>query len=168
MDVIDSITSIQHIIITLAFPAGPFSFSSLSSVSPLLLRSSALTLRSRWDTCQKATQPHAANSWARHTQFTAGGKDMLLCEYKAPCVSHSVLSDIKIYKGLVLLQNTKVLKEQWWDSPCSHCSLDSWEPSCIWPASLLTSPPSAIWSSKRRALRWSSLEHSWSGDSARK
>lgn len=114
MDIIDSITSIQHIVITLAFPAGPFSFSSLSSVSPLLLRSSALTLRSRWDTCQKATQPHAANSWARHTQFTAGGKDMLLCENKAPCVSHSVLSDIKIYKGLVLLQNTKVLKEQWW------------------------------------------------------
>lgn len=57
-------------LITLALLDGPFSFSSLSSVSPLLLRSSALTLRSRWDTCQKATQPHRANSWARHTQFT--------------------------------------------------------------------------------------------------
>lgn len=61
-------------LITLALLDGPFSFSSLSSVSPRLLRSSALTLRSRWDTCQKATQPHRANNWARHTQFTAGEK----------------------------------------------------------------------------------------------
>lgn len=61
-------------LITLALLDGPFSFSSLSSVSPRLLRSSTLTLRSRWDTCQKATQPHRANNWARHTQFTAGGK----------------------------------------------------------------------------------------------
>lgn len=56
---------------TLVLLDGPFSFSSLSSVSPRLRRSSLLTLRSRWDTCQKATQPHRANSWARHTQFTA-------------------------------------------------------------------------------------------------
>lgn len=34
-------------LITLALPDGPFSFSSLSSVSPRRLRSSALTLRSR-------------------------------------------------------------------------------------------------------------------------
>lgn len=55
-----------------------------------------------------------------------------------------------------------------WHSPCSPCSPDSWDPSCVWPASLLISPPSEIWSSKRRELRWSSREHSWSGDSARK
>lgn len=61
-------------LITLALPDGPFSFSSLSSVSPRRLRSSALTLRSRWDTCQKATLPHKANNWARHTQFTVGVK----------------------------------------------------------------------------------------------
>lgn len=57
---------------TLVLLDGPFSFSSLSSVSPRRLRSSALTLRSRWDTCQKATLPHRAKSWARHTQFTGG------------------------------------------------------------------------------------------------
>lgn len=34
-------------LITLALPDGPFSFSSLSSVSPRRLRSSVLTLRSR-------------------------------------------------------------------------------------------------------------------------
>lgn len=47
---------------------GPFS--SRSSVSRLLLRSSALTLRSRWDTCQNATQPHRDSSWARLTLLT--------------------------------------------------------------------------------------------------
>lgn len=66
-------------LITLALPDGPFSFSSLSSVSPRRLRSSVLTLRSRWDTCQKATLPHRANNWARHTQFTVGVKHRGAC-----------------------------------------------------------------------------------------
>lgn len=64
-------TSVVHLT-TLVLLDGPFSFSSLSSVSPRRRRSSALTLRSRWDTCQKATLPHRAKSWARQTQLTGG------------------------------------------------------------------------------------------------
>lgn len=139
-------------LVTLALLDGPFSFSSLSSVSPRLLRSSALTLRSRWDTCQKATQPHRANSWARHTQFTAGKEQ----------------PGIHVVKGTRRQHQDVHKMETQWNSPCSPSSLGSWDPSCIWLASLLISPPSAIWSRRRRALRWSSREQSWSGDSARK